>query len=34
MAVTEREEFSSVIQGGGGQIEVLLRELRERTGQS
>ena len=26
MAVTEREEFSSVIQRGGGQIEVLLRE--------
>ena len=34
MAVTEREEFSSVIQRGGGQVEVLLRELRERTGQS
>src|SRR5262252_9370321 len=25
MAVTEREEFSSVIQRGGGQVEVLLR---------
>jgi len=34
MAVTEREEFSSVIQRGGGQVEVLLRELRERTRQS
>jgi phospholipid transport system substrate-binding protein len=34
LTVTEREEFSSVIQRGGGQIEVLLRELRERNGQS
>ena len=34
MAVVEREEFSSVIQRGGGQLEALLKELRERSGQS
>jgi phospholipid transport system substrate-binding protein len=33
MAVTEREEFASVIQRGGGQIEALLKLLREKTGQ-
>jgi phospholipid transport system substrate-binding protein len=33
MAVTERQEFASVIQRGGGQIEALLKALRERSGQ-
>jgi phospholipid transport system substrate-binding protein len=33
MAVTERQEFASVIQRGGGQIEALLKLLRERSGQ-
>jgi phospholipid transport system substrate-binding protein len=33
MAVVEREEFSSVIQRGGGQVEALLKELRDRSGQ-
>ncbi|HSK38240.1 MAG TPA: ABC transporter substrate-binding protein [Arenibaculum sp.] len=31
MSVTQRNEFSSVIQRGGGQIEALLRALRDRT---
>lgn len=31
MSVTQRNEFSSVIQRGGGQIEALLRALRSRT---
>jgi phospholipid transport system substrate-binding protein len=34
MAITEREEFASVIQRGGGNIEALLKMLREKTGQS
>jgi phospholipid transport system substrate-binding protein len=33
MAVTERQEFASVIQRGGGQLEALLKVLRERSGQ-
>jgi phospholipid transport system substrate-binding protein len=33
MALTERQEFASVIQRGGGQIEALLKLLREKTGQ-
>jgi phospholipid transport system substrate-binding protein len=33
MAVTERQEFASVIQRGGGQIDALLKALRERSGQ-
>lgn len=33
MAITERQEFASVIQRGGGQIEALLKALRERSGQ-
>ncbi len=33
MALTERQEFASVIQRGGGQIDALLKLLRERTGQ-
>jgi phospholipid transport system substrate-binding protein len=33
MAVTERQEFASVIQRGGGQLEALLKALRERSGQ-
>jgi phospholipid transport system substrate-binding protein len=33
MAVTERDEFASIIQRGGGQIEALLKLLREKTGQ-
>jgi phospholipid transport system substrate-binding protein len=31
MAVTERQEFASIIQRGGGQVEALLKLLRERT---
>ena len=31
MAVTERQEFASVIQRGGGQVEALLKLLRERV---
>jgi phospholipid transport system substrate-binding protein len=34
MALTERQEFASVIQRGGGQLEVLLKLLRDKTGQS
>src|SRR5713226_2775069 len=34
MALTERQEFASVIQRGGGQIDALLKVLRERAGQS
>ncbi len=34
MALTERQQFASVIQRGGGQLEVLLKLLREKTGQS
>jgi len=33
MAVTERQEFGSVIQRGGGQVEALLKVLREKSGQ-
>ena len=32
MSVTQRSEFSSVIQRGGGQIEALLDTLRQRVG--
>jgi phospholipid transport system substrate-binding protein len=31
MAITQRQEFASVIQRGGGDIEVLLKLLREKT---
>jgi phospholipid transport system substrate-binding protein len=34
MAVTQRQEFSSVIQRNGGQIDALLKLLREKTGAS
>jgi len=33
MALTERQEFASVIQRSGGELEALLKLLRERTGQ-
>ncbi len=33
MAITQRDEFSSVIQRGGGRLEALLASLRERVGQ-
>jgi len=33
MALTERQEFASVIQRSGGELEALLRLLREKTGQ-
>jgi len=33
MALPERQEFASVIQRGGGELEALLKLLRERTGQ-
>jgi phospholipid transport system substrate-binding protein len=33
MALTQRQEFASVIQRGGGQLEALLKLLREKTGQ-
>jgi phospholipid transport system substrate-binding protein len=33
MALTERQEFASVIQRGGGQVDALLKLLREKTGQ-
>ena len=33
MALTERQEFASIIQRGGGQIDALLKLLREKTGQ-
>ena len=32
MAVTQRDEFSSVIQRGGGKVEALLASLREKVG--
>ena len=32
MAVTQRQEFSSVIQRNGGQLDALLKLLREKTG--
>ena len=32
MSVTQRSEFASVIQRGGGQIESLLQTLRQRVG--
>ena len=32
MAVTQRQEFSAVIQRNGGQIDALLKMLREKTG--
>jgi phospholipid transport system substrate-binding protein len=31
MAVTQRQEFASVIQRGGNQLEALLQTLREKT---
>jgi phospholipid transport system substrate-binding protein len=34
MALTQRQEFASVIQRGGGQVDALLKLLREKTGQS
>ena len=34
MAVTQRQEFASVIQRNGGQIDALLKLLREKAGQS
>lgn len=33
MALTERQEFASVIQRSGGELESLLKHLREKTGQ-
>lgn len=33
MALTQRDEFASVIQRGGGQVEALLVSLRERIGE-
>jgi phospholipid transport system substrate-binding protein len=33
MGVTQREEFSSLIQRGGGKVEALLSALRQRVGQ-
>jgi phospholipid transport system substrate-binding protein len=33
MALTQRQEFASVIQRNGGQLEALLKVLREKTGQ-
>jgi phospholipid transport system substrate-binding protein len=33
MAITERQEFTAVIQRAGGQIDALLKMLREKTGQ-
>jgi phospholipid transport system substrate-binding protein len=33
MALTQRQEFASVIQRGGGQLDALLKVLREKTGQ-
>jgi phospholipid transport system substrate-binding protein len=32
MAVTQRQEFSAVIQRNGGEIDALLKLLREKTG--
>jgi phospholipid transport system substrate-binding protein len=34
MAVTQRQEFASIIQRNGGQIDALLKLLREKTGQA
>jgi len=34
MAIVERQEFASVIQRGGRQIEALFKLLRERIGES
>src|SRR5262249_26267570 len=33
MGVTQRDEFSSVIQRGGGTVDALIKELRRRTGE-
>jgi hypothetical protein len=33
MALTERQEFAFVIQRGGGELEGLVKLLREKTGQ-
>jgi phospholipid transport system substrate-binding protein len=33
MALTQRDEFASVIQRGGGRVEALLVSLRERIGE-
>jgi phospholipid transport system substrate-binding protein len=34
MAVTQRQEFASIIQRNGGQLDALLKLLREKTGQA
>jgi phospholipid transport system substrate-binding protein len=34
MAVTERQQFASIIQRNNGQIEALLKIMRERAGQA
>lgn len=34
MAITQREQFASVIQRNGGEVDALLKLLREKTGQS
>jgi phospholipid transport system substrate-binding protein len=33
MAITQRDEFASVIQRGGGRVEALLASLRDKVGQ-
>jgi hypothetical protein len=32
MAITQRDEFGSVIQQGGGQVQYLLDRLRQKVG--
>lgn len=32
MSITQRSEFASIIQGGGGKVEALLAQLRAKTG--
>jgi phospholipid transport system substrate-binding protein len=34
MAITQRQEFASIIQRNGGQLDALLKLLREKTGQA
>jgi ABC-type transporter MlaC component len=34
MAVTQRSEFAAVIQRSGGQVQGLITQLREKTGNS
>ena len=34
MAVTQRSEFAAVIQRSGGQVQGLIAQLREKTGNS